>query len=179
MNAELIATSIDLQHFGFPFNYRTLMLDYSKPTRPLPMHAQKLSEQILREWNDVCYRRQHHDNQLVEEAASSSLSSSATTPSPPPPLNQLTINEYMPGQGIAAHTDTKSCFGSLVFILNLGSGITMNLTRCRRKEKDYDDNDTRDEGGGGEDSGEYQEDDSSHRKCVFLPVRSLVRGADE
>ena len=160
------------------------MLDYSKPTRPLPMHAQKLSEQILREWNDVCYRRQHLDNQLVEEAASSSSSSSATIPYPP--LNQLTINEYMPGQGIAAHTDTKSCFGSLVFILNLGSGITMNLTRCRRKEKDYDDNDTRDEGGGGggggggEDSGEYQEDDdSSHRKCVFLPVRSLVRGADE
>jgi hypothetical protein len=141
------------------------------------MPAQKLSEQILREWNDVCYRRRHHDDQLVEEAASSSAAAAATTP-PPPPLNQLTINEYMPGQGIAAHTDTKSCFGSLVFILNLGSGITMNLTRCRRKEKDYDDNDTRDEGGG-EDSGEYQEDDSSHRKCVFLPVRSLVRGADE
>ena len=143
------------------------------------MHAQKLSEQILREWNDVCYRRQHHDNQLVEEVSSSS--SSATIPYPP--LNQLTINEYMPGQGIAAHTDTKSCFGSLVFILNLGSGITMNLTRCsRRKENNYDDNDTRDGGGGGggDDSGEYQEDDdSSHRKCVFLPVRSLVRGADE
>lgn len=157
------------------------MLDYSKPTPPLPTHAQRLSEQILREWNDIYRRRQHHqqqydhdddddDDQLVEEEAAPTT----ITPHTPPPLNQLTINEYMPGQGIAAHTDTKSCFGSLVFILNLGSGITMNLTRCRRKE-DCDD----EGGGGGDDSGECGEDDSSHRRCVFLPVRSLVRGDDE
>ena len=163
------------------------MLDYSKPTPPLPTHAQRLSEQILRQWNDICSRRQHHqqqqhddddddDDQLVDEEAVPPI------PAPPPPLNQLTINEYMPGQGIAAHTDTKSCFGSLVFILNLGSGITMNLTKCRRKKEDCDD-----EGGGGgggdddddDDSEECGEDDSSNRKCVFLPVRSLVRGDDD
>jgi len=131
------------------------MLDYSKPTPPLPMHAQKLSEQILQEWNDVYSRQAGHETN---------------------PLNQLTINEYMPGQGIAAHTDTKSCFGSLVFILNLGSGITMNLTRSRCSRKDCNNDDPK----SGDDSGESQGDGrdrdvSCPRKCLYLPVRSLVR----
>ena len=35
-------------------------------------------------------------------------------------LNQLTANEYNPGQGIAPHVDTEACFGPYIFILNLG-----------------------------------------------------------
>ena len=44
------------------------------------------------------------------------------------PLSQLTLNEYLPGQGIAAHIDTESCFGPEIFVISLGSGVTMTMT---------------------------------------------------
>lgn len=43
-------------------------------------------------------------------------------------INQLTINEYYPGQGISSHVDTESCFGSFIFVISLGSDIVMTLT---------------------------------------------------
>lgn len=45
------------------------------------------------------------------------------------PINQLTINEYLPGQGINSHTDTETCLGPEIFILNLESDIVMTLTK--------------------------------------------------
>lgn len=59
-------------------------------------------------------------------------------------VNQLTINEYYPGQGISSHVgqnspfsstpyslsfeDAESCFGPFILILSLGSDIVMTLT---------------------------------------------------
>ena len=132
------------------------MLDYSKPTPPLPPLAQMMAKRILHEWKEMSCK-EGRDSQLHVD-----------------PLNQLTINEYIPGQGIASHTDTKSCFGEIVFILNMGSGITMNLTKC--KDRDGDDRD-----GGGRDYSDGSCSDSNDidpallRKCIFLPARSLVR----
>jgi alkylated DNA repair dioxygenase AlkB len=40
--------------------------------------------------------------------------------------DQLIINEYLPGQGIAAHTDSK-IFGDYIFSISLGSDIIMNF----------------------------------------------------
>jgi len=99
------ALSRRVQHYGHTFNYRTLMLDYSKNTPPLPESCVDLAHRI-----------------------------STTYPNPNPGegpgevvLDQLTLNEYLPGQGIAAHTDTKSCFGPSIFILSLGSAVVMRL----------------------------------------------------
>jgi len=41
----------------------------------------------------------------------------------------MTLNEYLPGQGIAAHIDTTSCFGDEVFIVSLNSSITMTMQK--------------------------------------------------
>lgn len=111
-----------VQHYGFPFNYRTLMLDYTKPTPPLPPSCLSLGQ------------RMNETFVSMEPTSNTSL-----------PLNQLTLNEYMPGQGIASHTgmyvlflhskpdcvgtDTEACFGPILYILNLGHGIVMNLTK--------------------------------------------------
>lgn len=75
-----------VQHYGFPFNYRTLMVDYAKPTPPLPASCVALSEKIA-------------------EAYQHTIESGELPADSPPfqPLNQLTINEYWPGQGIASH----------------------------------------------------------------------------
>eukprot|EP01038_Epipyxis_sp_PR26KG_P008479 gene8479-11462_t len=93
-----------VQHYGFIFNYRTLMLDYTKATPPMPSSCTEIANKL---------------NEFRVIDASGRF----------PKLNQLTVNEYYPGQGIASHTDTKSCFGKDIFILNLGSGIVMNMTK--------------------------------------------------
>lgn len=40
---------------------------------------------------------------------------------------QVIVNEYLPGQGIAAHIDCIPCFGPVVLSLSLGSACTMDL----------------------------------------------------
>ena len=48
---------------------------------------------------------------------------------------QVIINEYLPGQGIAAHIDCVPCFGSAIASLTLGSGCTMDFTHPTTLEK--------------------------------------------
>jgi alkylated DNA repair protein alkB family protein 8 len=36
--------------------------------------------------------------------------------------NQVTVNEYIPGQGISPHVDTHTPFGEFIFSLSLGAG---------------------------------------------------------
>lgn len=42
--------------------------------------------------------------------------------------DQVIVNEYLPGQGIAAHVDCEPCFGDMIASLSLGSGCTMEFT---------------------------------------------------
>jgi alkylated DNA repair protein alkB family protein 8 len=43
-------------------------------------------------------------------------------------FDQLIINEYQPGQGIAAHIDHPQQFGDTVFCVTLGAGTMINFT---------------------------------------------------
>jgi alkylated DNA repair dioxygenase AlkB len=49
-----------------------------------------------------------------------------------PHLNQSIINNYKPGQGISAHTDSK-IFGPVICCLTLNSGAEMKFTRDGRE----------------------------------------------
>lgn len=42
--------------------------------------------------------------------------------------DQVIVNEYLPGQGIAAHIDCLPCFGPVVAAVSLGSASTMDFT---------------------------------------------------
>lgn len=42
--------------------------------------------------------------------------------------DQVIINEYMPGQGIASHIDCVPCFAGTICSLSLGSGCIMDLS---------------------------------------------------
>lgn len=48
--------------------------------------------------------------------------------------NQIIINEYMPGQGIAPHLDHKGSFGEIVVSLSLMSGVIMDFQNNETKE---------------------------------------------
>lgn len=66
-------------------------------------------------------------------------------------LNQLTLNEYTPGQGIGSHVDTLTAFDDGLLSLTLNGGAVMEF---RQVEQD-----------GG---------DLPKRKLVYLPPRSLL-----
>lgn len=50
-------------------------------------------------------------------------------------LDQLTVNEYLPGQGVRNHIDCVTCFGDTIISLSLGSSCVMDFTHCKTKEK--------------------------------------------
>lgn len=54
---------------------------------------------------------------------------------PPFVPEQVIVNEYMPGQGIAPHVDSKDCFGETILSLSLGSQTTMTFENLQSKEK--------------------------------------------
>ena len=51
--------------------------------------------------------------------------------------DQVIINEYMPGQGIASHIDCVPCFTNTVCSLSLGSGYMMDLTNGNVEKSIY------------------------------------------
>ncbi|EJK55671.1 hypothetical protein THAOC_24569, partial [Thalassiosira oceanica] len=53
-----------------------------------------------------------------------------------PHLNQLTVNEYTPGQGIGGHVDTRTAFGDGLLIITLGGGHRHGVPRGRRRGGD-------------------------------------------
>jgi alkylated DNA repair dioxygenase AlkB len=66
-----------VQHFGYEFNYSTLLLDRTANLRSVPSPVMTLLQDKLA-----------REGMFEEEARQ---------------VNQLTINEYYPGQGIATH----------------------------------------------------------------------------
>lgn len=48
--------------------------------------------------------------------------------------DQVIVNEYLPGQGIAAHVDCEPCFGPVIASLSLGAPIMMSFGNKRTRE---------------------------------------------
>jgi len=51
--------------------------------------------------------------------------------------DQLIINEYLPGQGIGAHTDHTTKFGPVIACLTLGSGVEIEFTKIGGTEPPF------------------------------------------
>jgi Alkylated DNA repair protein len=71
-------------------------------------------------------------------------------------LNQMTVNEYKPGEGIGSHIDTHSAFGDGIMSLSLGAGCVMNFKKHTL--------------------GQHNEEEKEElkTKLVYLPARSLL-----
>lgn len=95
-----------VQHYGWRYDYKARAVDETMRLGPLPDWATGLSRRLVGEG-------------LVER-----------TP------DQLIVNEYQPGQGIAKHVDCVPCFGKTVLSLSLGGGCVMILAgpNGRRRE---------------------------------------------
>lgn len=50
--------------------------------------------------------------------------------------DQVIVNEYKPGQGIAAHIDNTKMFGDTIVSVSLGSQVMMDFTRNKGTERE-------------------------------------------
>lgn len=73
-----------VQHYGYRYDYKARKVDPTMHLGPLPAWAQPLANRLVA------------DGHLVADP------------------DQLIVNEYEPGQGIAAHVDCVPCFGPVV-----------------------------------------------------------------
>jgi alkylated DNA repair dioxygenase AlkB len=97
-----------VQHYGYRYDYKSRRIDYSMYLGPLP------------HWCE------YYAQQLVSEGIFSS------------PPDQVIVNEYLPGQGIAPHIDCTPCFEDTIVSLSLGSACVMNFTQLVDPTQRYD-----------------------------------------
>jgi|SRR5680860_784802 len=86
-----------VQHYGYRYDYKTRTIDHSMHLGPLPDFANAIAKRLL-------------DLDLVHENP-----------------DQLIVNEYLPGQGIAPHIDCEPCFSDTIVTVSLGSAYEMDF----------------------------------------------------
>lgn len=95
-----------VQHYGFKYDYKARKIDDSMLLGELPIWLKDLSNKMFNE-------------KIINFIP-----------------DQAIINEYEPGQGIAAHIDCEPCFGDTIISLSLGSSAVMNFeTKPNSKQK--------------------------------------------
>jgi alkylated DNA repair dioxygenase AlkB len=105
-----------VQHYGYRYDYKGRKVTPEMYLGPLPDWAGALAEEL-------------RARGLMPRLA-----------------DQLIVNEYEPGQGIAPHVDCVPCFADTIASLGLGSSCVMEFTHVQTRE----------------------------RAGLFLPARSLV-----
>lgn len=94
-----------VQHYGWRYDYKARKIDQSMFLNNFPLWAVELAEKLFK------------------------LGYIGNIP------DQLIVNEYMPGQGIANHVDCKPCFTDTVISISLGSNCVMDFINLITKEK--------------------------------------------
>ena len=94
-----------VQHYGWKYDYKAKNISKDLKLGDLP------------DWVDEC-------GSLLQEKTSF-----------PEKPDQVIINEYMPGQGIAPHIDCIPCFKEHIASLSLGSTCTMDFIHHETNEK--------------------------------------------
>lgn len=94
-----------VQHYGYRYDYKSRTIDPSMYLGPLPP------------WIAALAKRLHHDG-MIDAIP-----------------DQLIVNEYEPGQGIASHIDCIPCFGDTIVSVTLGSACVMTFTSIKTQEE--------------------------------------------
>lgn len=93
-----------VQHYGYRYDYKARRVTQETYIGPLP------------DWLQVLAAR------LFDNGTFSAMP------------DQVIVNEYLPGQGIAAHIDCEPCFGETIASLSLGSPCEINFVNVNSKE---------------------------------------------
>lgn len=97
-----------VQHYGYKYDYKKRSLDYSMYIGAIPQWTKFIADRI------------------VENGYMKFLP------------DQVIVNEYKPGQGIADHIDCEPCFENTIISLSLGSPCVMNFKNKYDKKDKYE-----------------------------------------
>lgn len=95
-----------VQHYGYKYDYKARAVTNDSYIGGLPPWLNPVSDRL-------------HQEDLFEK-----------TP------DQAIVNEYLPSQGISAHTDCVPCFDNAIASLSLGSPAIMQFTHAQAKQKE-------------------------------------------
>jgi alkylated DNA repair dioxygenase AlkB len=93
-----------VQHYGFRYDYKARRIDETMLLGELPPFGKVVASKLLTQ------------------------SLFTTLP------DQLIVNEYLPGQGIAAHIDCEPCFAETIAMISLGWAYEMEFIQQETKE---------------------------------------------
>jgi alkylated DNA repair dioxygenase AlkB len=94
-----------VQHYGYKYDYKARGIDYSMFLGELPAWVNNLAKRLFNE------------NYIEQQP------------------DQVIVNEYQPGQGIANHIDCEPCFGETIISISLISSCIMDFIHSKTKEK--------------------------------------------
>lgn len=94
-----------VQHYGYKYDYKTRSRKAMQCLGELPLEF----------------------HQIIDLFSSQGLCNQ--------PPNQVIINEYTAGQGIAKHVDCIPCFGDTILIISLGSASMMRFQHVKNKQR--------------------------------------------
>lgn len=106
-----------VQHYGYKYDYQKRAINSSMKVCALPDWALRLGKRM-------------YDEKIIDFIP-----------------DQLIVNEYEPGQGIAPHIDCEPCFESVIVSVSLGSSCVMDF---------------------------YAKEDQMAKKSILLSPRSLI-----
>lgn len=92
-----------VQHYGYRYDYKARRVDRSMRLGALPDFVQGILNELR-----------------IHEVVGSLF-------------DQLIVNEYLPGQGIAAHIDCEPCFAACIAIISLGWSFEMEFQHAESR----------------------------------------------
>lgn len=95
-----------VQHYGYKYDYKKRAIDASMKVGDLPDWAKAVAQKSV-------------DDQLTTAL-----------------FDQMIVNEYLPGQGIARHVDCEPCFADTIMSVSLGTACVMHFTSLADKSVD-------------------------------------------
>ncbi|HAA29225.1 MAG TPA: alpha-ketoglutarate-dependent dioxygenase AlkB [Cyanobacteria bacterium UBA8553] len=101
---ESVESKRRIQQHGYRYDYKNGILVSAIYLGALPDWAQSIAKRL-------------ESDRITEKA-----------------VDQLTVNEYEPGQGLRGHVDCVTCFGNTIITLSLGSSSVMKFTHSHTKE---------------------------------------------
>lgn len=93
-----------VQHYGWLYDYKSRKIHHDGYIGPLPGFLQDVALELLTSGLMECVP------------------------------DQAIVNEYLPGQGIAAHIDCEPCFGPEIAMISLGDDYPMRFTNFSTAE---------------------------------------------
>jgi len=107
INSEKWLTVIKrrVQHYGYKYDYKARTINYSMHLGKLPIWSMEFANRLV------------NKNYIKLQP------------------DQIIVNEYEPGQGIANHVDCEPCFGDTIITISLNSYCTMDFINLKTRQK--------------------------------------------